>query len=144
MDRDRIEGPLKEAGGKVKEEWGDLTDDPKTEAEGQAQQVEGDIQNEVGEAQDEARDAFDPNRHDLARRYGSGRAGDPDAREMGRDNDRHRERGAAELNRECRASRGDSEGRAGCGDARDRGIGRREGEAIGWSTEFATSRQFSP
>ena len=34
MDTDRIEGPLKEAGGKVKEEWGDLTDDPQTEAEG--------------------------------------------------------------------------------------------------------------
>ncbi|HEX7171218.1 MAG TPA: CsbD family protein, partial [Candidatus Limnocylindria bacterium] len=46
MDSDRIEGPIKEAGGKVKEEWGDLTDDSKTEAEGHAQQVEGDLQNE--------------------------------------------------------------------------------------------------
>jgi uncharacterized protein YjbJ (UPF0337 family) len=62
MDSDRIEGPLKEAGGKVKEEWGDLTDDAQTEAEGQAQQVEGDLQNEWGEAKDEARDAVDPNR----------------------------------------------------------------------------------
>ena len=33
MDSDRIEGPLKEAGGKVKEEWGDLTDNERTEAE---------------------------------------------------------------------------------------------------------------
>ena len=41
MDSDRIEGPLKEAGGKVKEEWGDATDDAQTEAEGKAQQVEG-------------------------------------------------------------------------------------------------------
>ena len=62
MDSDRIEGPLKEAGCKVKEEWGDATDDPQTEAEGQAQQVEGDLQNEWGEAKDEARDAVDPNR----------------------------------------------------------------------------------
>jgi uncharacterized protein YjbJ (UPF0337 family) len=62
MDTDRIEGPLKEAGGKVKEEWGDLTDDSRTEAEGQAQQVEGDLQNEWGEAKDDVRDAVDDNR----------------------------------------------------------------------------------
>ena len=59
MDSDRIEGPLKEAGGKVKEEWGDLTDDPQTEAEGHAQQVEGDLQNEWGEAKDNVRDTVD-------------------------------------------------------------------------------------
>jgi uncharacterized protein YjbJ (UPF0337 family) len=59
MDNDRIEGPLKEATGKVKEEWGDLTDNPRTEAEGQAEQVEGKIQNEWGEAKDEVRDAVD-------------------------------------------------------------------------------------
>jgi hypothetical protein len=35
MDSDRIEGPLKEGAGKVKEAWGDATDDPQTEAEGQ-------------------------------------------------------------------------------------------------------------
>lgn len=55
MDHDRVEGPLKEAGGKVKEEWGDLTDDAKTEAEGKVEQVEGKIQNKWGEAKDEAR-----------------------------------------------------------------------------------------
>jgi uncharacterized protein YjbJ (UPF0337 family) len=55
MDHDRVEGPLKEAGGKVKEEWGDLTDDAKTEVEGKVEQVEGKIQNEWGEAKDEAR-----------------------------------------------------------------------------------------
>ena len=33
MDTDRIEGAMKDAGGKIKEEWGDLTDDPRTEAE---------------------------------------------------------------------------------------------------------------
>lgn len=59
MDSDRIEGPLKEGTGKVKEEWGDLTNDAQTEAEGQAQQVEGDLQNEWGEAKDQARDAVD-------------------------------------------------------------------------------------
>ena len=62
MDSDRIEGPLKEAGGKVKEEWGDATDDASTEAEGKANQVEGNIQNEWGEAKDNVRDAVDDNR----------------------------------------------------------------------------------
>ena len=62
MDSDRIEGPLKEAGGKAKKEWGDLTDDPETEAEGQADQVEGKVQNEWGEAKDTVRDATDDDR----------------------------------------------------------------------------------
>ncbi len=56
MDKDRVEGPLKEAGGKVKEEWGDLTDDTKTEVEGKKDQVEGKVQNEWGEAKDRADD----------------------------------------------------------------------------------------
>jgi uncharacterized protein YjbJ (UPF0337 family) len=62
VDSDRVEGPLKEAGGKVKEEWGDLTDDASTEAEGKAEQVEGNVQNEWGEAKDDARDALDDDR----------------------------------------------------------------------------------
>lgn len=62
MDTDRVEGPLKEAGGKIKEEWGDATDDASTEAEGQAEQVEGKLQNEWGETKDEARDIVDDDR----------------------------------------------------------------------------------
>jgi uncharacterized protein YjbJ (UPF0337 family) len=62
MDSDRVEGPLKEAGGKAKEAWGDVTDDPETEAEGQADQVEGNVQNEWGEAKDTARDVLDDDR----------------------------------------------------------------------------------
>lgn len=61
MDSDRIKGEIKEGAGKVKEEWGDLTDDPKTEAEGKAQQIEGDLQSEWGKAKDEADDADDDN-----------------------------------------------------------------------------------
>ncbi|CAN5843830.1 CsbD family protein [soil metagenome] len=56
MDSDRVEGPLKEASGKVKEEWGDLTDDTSTEVEGKKDQVEGKVQNEWGEAKDRADD----------------------------------------------------------------------------------------
>ena len=59
MDSDRIKGPLKEGAGKAKEEWGDLTDDKSTEAEGKADQVEGDVQNKWGEAKDGARDTVD-------------------------------------------------------------------------------------
>ena len=62
MDSDRIEGPLKEAGGKVKEEWGDATDNPTTEAEGKADQVEGKIQHEWGETKDDVRDVVDDDR----------------------------------------------------------------------------------
>jgi uncharacterized protein YjbJ (UPF0337 family) len=59
MDSDRIEGGMKEGMGKVKEEWGDLTDNPGTEAEGQAEQVEGNVQENWGEAKDNVRDALD-------------------------------------------------------------------------------------
>jgi len=61
MDSDRIEGPVKEAGGKIKEEYVDAIDDTSTEAEGKADQVEG-KQNEWGEAKDEARDVVDDDR----------------------------------------------------------------------------------
>jgi uncharacterized protein YjbJ (UPF0337 family) len=59
MDSDRIEGGAKEGMGKVKEEWGDLTDDPGTEAEGKAEKIEGDVQENWGEAKDKVRDALD-------------------------------------------------------------------------------------
>lgn len=62
MDKDRLEGPLKEAGGKVKEGIGDLTDNPETEAEGEMDQAEGKLQNEWGEAKDTVRDAVDDDR----------------------------------------------------------------------------------
>jgi len=57
MDKDRVEGPMKEAGGKAKEEWGDLTDDTKTEGEGKMDQAEGKVQNTWGEAKDKVDDS---------------------------------------------------------------------------------------
>jgi uncharacterized protein YjbJ (UPF0337 family) len=59
MDSDRIEGNVKEGAGKVKEEWGDLTDDTSTEMEGKRDQAEGRIQEGWGEAKDTVRDAVD-------------------------------------------------------------------------------------
>jgi uncharacterized protein YjbJ (UPF0337 family) len=64
MDSDRIEGTLKDAGGKIKEEWGDLTDDPKTEAEGKVEQAEGELQKDWGEAKDAGRDILDEDKSD--------------------------------------------------------------------------------
>jgi uncharacterized protein YjbJ (UPF0337 family) len=57
MDTDRIKGGVKEGAGKVKEEWGDVTDNPATEIEGKKEQAEGKIQQGWGEAKDAVRDA---------------------------------------------------------------------------------------
>jgi uncharacterized protein YjbJ (UPF0337 family) len=59
VDKDRIEGAVKEGTGKVKEEWGDATDDASTEMGGKVQQGEGTVQREWGEAKDDMRDAVD-------------------------------------------------------------------------------------
>lgn len=52
VDNDRIEGSAKTLGGKVKEAFGKLTGDSKTQAEGKADQVEGKVQNTVGGIKD--------------------------------------------------------------------------------------------
>jgi uncharacterized protein YjbJ (UPF0337 family) len=49
---DRIEGSAKNLGGKIKEGFGKLTGDTKTEAEGKADQVEGKVQNTWGGIKD--------------------------------------------------------------------------------------------
>jgi uncharacterized protein YjbJ (UPF0337 family) len=56
MDKDRVEGAAKTAGGKVKEAVGKLTGDQKTVAEGQAEQKVGRVQNAVGGLKDTIRD----------------------------------------------------------------------------------------
>ncbi len=62
MGEDRIEGTVKQATGKVKEEWGDLTDDRHTEAEGQMDQAEGKVQEAWGDVKDKADDVLDDDR----------------------------------------------------------------------------------
>ncbi|MDO9413043.1 MAG: CsbD family protein [Pseudolabrys sp.] len=59
MDKDRIEGSLDQAKGKVKEVAGKVTGDAKLETEGKADQVSGKIQNAVGGAKDKIREAVD-------------------------------------------------------------------------------------
>jgi uncharacterized protein YjbJ (UPF0337 family) len=57
MDKDRVEGGVKEGVGKVKEEFGDAIDDRSTEMDGKRDQIEGNIQQGWGEAKDAVRDA---------------------------------------------------------------------------------------
>jgi uncharacterized protein YjbJ (UPF0337 family) len=52
MNEDRIDGALKNTGGKIKEGVGKLVGDAKLETEGKADQVSGKIQNAVGGLKD--------------------------------------------------------------------------------------------
>lgn len=57
MDKDRIKGAAKEAGGKIKEKTGKMVGNRQMEAEGVAKQMEGQVQNTAGKIKDAARDA---------------------------------------------------------------------------------------
>ena len=57
MDKDRIEGSVEQAKGKVKEVAGKVVGDSKLETEGKAQQISGKIQNAVGGFKDAVKDA---------------------------------------------------------------------------------------
>lgn len=59
MDWDRIKGNWKQFRGKVKETWGDLTDDELDKIAGQRDQLEGAIQKRYGYEKDRAREEVD-------------------------------------------------------------------------------------
>lgn len=59
MNWDRIEGNWKQFTGKVKEKWGQLTDDDLTNIAGKREQLEGKLQERYGYAKDKARDEVD-------------------------------------------------------------------------------------
>ena len=59
MDWDRISGNWKQFTGKVKEKWGQLTDDDLTEINGRRDQLEGRLQERYGWAKDQARKEVD-------------------------------------------------------------------------------------
>jgi uncharacterized protein YjbJ (UPF0337 family) len=59
MDWNRVEGNWKETKGKVKEKWGQLTDDDLTQVNGQRDQLEGKIQQRYGLAKDMVRKNVD-------------------------------------------------------------------------------------
>lgn len=54
MNSDRIEGNWKQLKGKVKEQWGKLTDDELDVIEGRREQLAGRIQERYGLAREEA------------------------------------------------------------------------------------------
>jgi uncharacterized protein YjbJ (UPF0337 family) len=55
MDWDRIAGNWKQFGGKIKEKWGQLTDDDVTAINGRRDQLEGKLQERYGWAKDQVR-----------------------------------------------------------------------------------------
>jgi uncharacterized protein YjbJ (UPF0337 family) len=59
MDWNRVEGNWKQAKGKVKEQWGKLTDDDLTFIAGKREQLEGKIQERYGIQRDAARKQID-------------------------------------------------------------------------------------
>lgn len=59
MDWDRIEGNWKQFRGKVKEQWGELTDDDLDVIEGNRDQLEGRLQERYGKAKDDVRKDVD-------------------------------------------------------------------------------------
>lgn len=54
MNQDQVKGRWKEIKGKVKEQWGKLTDDDLLEIEGNQDQLIGRVQHRYGVAKDEA------------------------------------------------------------------------------------------
>ncbi|MCE9634776.1 MAG: CsbD family protein [Planctomycetes bacterium] len=59
MDNDRIAGNWKQVKGKVKEQWGKLTDDDLDVVNGRAEQLVGRLQERYGLAKDAARKEYD-------------------------------------------------------------------------------------
>ncbi|MBL8882925.1 MAG: CsbD family protein [Hyphomicrobium sp.] len=59
MNWDRIEGNWKQFSGKVKEKWGELTDDDLARVNGNREQLEGILQERYGYAKDKARQEID-------------------------------------------------------------------------------------
>jgi uncharacterized protein YjbJ (UPF0337 family) len=59
MNWDRIEGNWKQFSGKVKEKWGQLTDDDLAQVNGNREQLEGVLQKRYGYAKDQAKTELD-------------------------------------------------------------------------------------
>jgi len=64
MNRDQIEGTWTQVKGRIKERWGNLTDDRLDELEGQWDQLAGLVQKEYGMAREDARRALEDLRYE--------------------------------------------------------------------------------
>ena len=58
VDDDRVQGSAKNILGKIKEAFGRLTGDSKTQVEGRMDQTEGKVQNTVGGVKDAVKDTL--------------------------------------------------------------------------------------
>jgi uncharacterized protein YjbJ (UPF0337 family) len=63
MNRDQVEGKIKDVAGKAQRAFGDATDDASQQIKGGAKQVEGKIQKGVGDAEEAADRADDNDKH---------------------------------------------------------------------------------
>ena len=59
MNWDRIEGDWKQFSGKVKQKWGQLTDDDLDKIKGKREQLEGFLEQRYGYAKDKAKSEVD-------------------------------------------------------------------------------------
>lgn len=59
MNWDRIEGNWKQFTGKIREQWGHLTDDDIAQINGKRDQLEGKIQERYGQGKDQVKKAVD-------------------------------------------------------------------------------------
>ena len=59
MNWDRVQGNWKQFSGKVKEKWGQLTDDDLSQINGNREQLEGKIQSHYGQAKDQVKKDVD-------------------------------------------------------------------------------------
>lgn len=59
MDWNRVEGSWKQFTGKIKEKWGELTDDEIAQINGNREQLEGKLQERYGRTKDEVRKEID-------------------------------------------------------------------------------------
>jgi uncharacterized protein YjbJ (UPF0337 family) len=59
MDWNRVEGNWKQFKGKIREQWGNLTDDDLDQINGRREQLEGKIQQRYGYAKDQVRKDVD-------------------------------------------------------------------------------------
>ena len=57
MNRDELKGKAEKAKGYVKEEAGEILDDPELEAEGKAERAGGKVREEFGKAKEKVSDA---------------------------------------------------------------------------------------
>ena len=65
MDKDRVEGKVKDVAGRIERQVGEWTGDTEKQAHGAAKQVEGKVQNAWGKVKDAAKSTTDDNTKDI-------------------------------------------------------------------------------